>query len=39
LGADLFQVEGIERVLLGYDFISIGKQNDKDWDEIKPFVF
>jgi len=32
------QVEGIARVFLGRDFISISKKEDSDWAHIKPFA-
>jgi len=34
----LFTVEGVERVMLGRDFISISKSADADWKHVKPMV-
>ncbi len=38
LARSLFQVEGVERVFLGSDFVSISKAADKDWKHVKPMV-
>ena len=38
LARALFQVEGVERVFLGSDFVSISKAADKDWRHVKPMV-
>ncbi|ABI78046.1 NifU domain protein [Hyphomonas neptunium ATCC 15444] len=38
LARALFQVEGVERVFLGSDFVSINKAQDKDWRHVKPMV-
>lgn len=37
LAARLFEVEGVEGVFLGSDFISVTK-NDGDWSELKPVI-
>lgn len=37
LAADLFRVEGVERVFFGKDFISITKNND-EWTYVKPEI-
>jgi Fe-S cluster biogenesis protein NfuA len=36
LAERLFQVEGVQRVFLGQDFISITKTPDKEWFVLKP---
>jgi Fe-S cluster biogenesis protein NfuA len=36
LAERLFQVEGVQRVFLGQDFISITKAPDKEWFVLKP---
>ena len=36
LAAALFGVEGVTRVFLGSDFITVTKSADKDWDIMKP---
>jgi Fe-S cluster biogenesis protein NfuA len=36
LAERLFQVEGVQRVFLGQDFISITKASDKEWFVLKP---
>lgn len=38
LARALFQVDGVERVFLGNDFVSISKAADKDWRHVKPMV-
>ncbi|HCE21307.1 MAG TPA: NifU family protein, partial [Hyphomonas sp.] len=38
LARALFQVDGVERVFLGSDFVSINKETDKDWKHVKPMV-
>ena len=38
LARALFQVEGVERVFLGSDFVSINKAEGKDWRHVKPMV-
>src|SRR4029077_14000967 len=35
LGTALFDVEGITRVFLGSNFITVTKSDDKDWDIMK----
>ncbi|VDP87397.1 unnamed protein product [Echinostoma caproni] len=39
LARQLFCIEGVERVFLGPDFITITKKDDVDWKLIKPEVF
>ncbi len=34
----LFKVEGVKRVFLGSDFISVSKSEDLDWDILKPSI-
>jgi Fe-S cluster biogenesis protein NfuA len=38
LARALFQVDGVERVFLGSDFVSINKAENKDWRHVKPMV-
>lgn len=38
LARALFQVEGVERVFLGSDFVSISKAAAHDWKYVKPMV-
>jgi Fe-S cluster biogenesis protein NfuA len=38
LAAAIFEVEGVARVFLGSDFISVTKVADMDWAHVKPFV-
>jgi Fe-S cluster biogenesis protein NfuA len=38
LARALFQVDGVERVFLGSDFVSIGKAPARDWKHVKPMV-
>lgn len=38
LSARLFEIEGVERVFLGNDFVSVSKSADIDWDDLQPRV-
>ena len=38
LATALFGVEGVTRVFLGSDFISVTKSDDKDWDIMKTWI-
>tara|TARA_R110000764_G_scaffold96799_1_gene180889 strand:+ start:1090 stop:1671 length:582 start_codon:yes stop_codon:yes gene_type:complete len=38
LARALFQVDGVERVFLGSDFVSINKDPARDWKHVKPMV-
>ena len=38
LARALFQVDGVERVFLGSDFVSISKEAARDWKHVKPMV-
>ena len=38
LARALFQVDGVERVFLGSDFVSINKDAGRDWKHVKPMV-
>ncbi|KCZ60844.1 NifU family protein [Hyphomonas chukchiensis] len=38
LARALFQVDGVDRVFLGSDFVSINKDPDRDWKHVKPMV-
>ncbi|KAF0700951.1 Aste57867_8521 [Aphanomyces stellatus] len=39
LAKDLFTIPGVTRVFFGKDFISITKQEDVDWDELRGQIF
>ena len=38
LATDLFGLDGISGVLLGIDFITVTKSDDKDWEIMKPQI-
>ncbi len=38
LARALFRIEGVARVFLGKDFVSITKASGKDWKHVKPHV-
>lgn len=38
LAEALFGIEGIERVFLGSDFVTVTKHDDKEWAVVKPAV-
>jgi Fe-S cluster biogenesis protein NfuA len=38
LARRLFAVEGVERVFLGADFITVTKSGDRDWQVLKPSI-
>ncbi|KCZ90786.1 NifU family protein [Hyphomonas johnsonii] len=38
LARTLFQVDGVERVFLGSDFVSINKAPEREWKHVKPMV-
>lgn len=38
LARALFQVDGVERVFLGDEFVSISKAPEREWKHIKPMV-
>lgn len=38
LARSLFQVDGVERVFLGADFISVSKGEGADWAQVKPMA-
>ncbi|MEH6807897.1 MAG: NifU family protein [Hyphomonas oceanitis] len=38
LARALFQVDGVDRVFLGSDFVSINKDPGRDWKHVKPMV-
>jgi Fe-S cluster biogenesis protein NfuA len=38
LAETLFGIEGIERVFLGSDFVTVTKREDKEWAVVKPAV-
>lgn len=38
LALQLFEIDGVEGILLGKDFITITKSNKKEWKKIKPEI-
>jgi Fe-S cluster biogenesis protein NfuA len=38
LAAELLQIEGVERVFLGSDFVSVSKAEGRDWAHLKPSI-
>lgn len=38
LASRLFEIEGVEAVFFGHDFISITKDDEKDWFVLKPSI-
>lgn len=38
LATRLFDVEGVDSIFLGSDFITVTKEEDKDWQVLKPMV-
>jgi len=38
LATKLFQLDGVEGVFLGYDFVTVTKSNDQDWYALKPSI-
>ena len=38
LASRLFEVDGVSRVFLGSDFISVTKNIDVDWNTLKPSI-
>ena len=38
LARRLFAVEGVDRVFLGSDFVTVSKTSDKDWQMLKPSI-
>lgn len=38
LAQSLFEIAGVERVFLGYDFVSVTKSASKDWQVLKPQI-
>ena len=38
LARALFQVDGVDRVFLGRDYVSVSKAPEKDWRHVKPMV-
>ncbi|MFD3264824.1 MULTISPECIES: NifU family protein [unclassified Phenylobacterium] len=35
LAADLFEIDGVDRVFFGLDFVTVGKHPDHDWPHLK----
>lgn len=38
LAVSLFAIEGVERVFLGSDFVTVSKAADADWPHLKPAI-
>ncbi len=38
LAESIFAIEGVERVFLGGDFVTVTKDDDKDWAVMKPAI-
>src|SRR3546814_1654962 len=38
LARDLFEIDGVTRVFLGTDFISVSKADERSWQVLKPSV-
>jgi Fe-S cluster biogenesis protein NfuA len=38
LATRLFGVEGVDSIFLGSDFVTVTKQDDKDWQVLKPML-
>ncbi|WP_135081818.1 NifU family protein [Terasakiella sp. SH-1] len=38
LATRLFDVDGVDSIFLGADFITVTKEDDKDWQVLKPMV-
>jgi Fe-S cluster biogenesis protein NfuA len=38
LAKRIFEIKGISRVMYGYDYISVGKKDETDWNDVKPLV-
>jgi Fe-S cluster biogenesis protein NfuA len=38
LAADLFVIEGVEKIFFGEDFIAVTKGEGQEWDHLKPFL-
>jgi hypothetical protein len=39
LAANLFRIEGVNRVFFGRDYISVSKNEDANWDSLKPLIY
>lgn len=39
LAFKIFSINGINRVFFGNNYISIGKEDEIDWEEIKPLIY
>ena len=35
----LFEIDGVERVFYGRDYVSVGKTEEEEWDVLKPLVY
>ena len=39
LALKLFRIEGVSSVFIGYDFITVTKESDSNWQLMKPQIF
>lgn len=39
LAKSLFSVDGVTRVFYGKDYISVGKQDEVEWNDLKPQIY
>jgi hypothetical protein len=39
LARKLFKIHGIQRVFLGPNYISVGKDDKSNWNELKPLIY
>lgn len=39
LAKKLFEIEGVTRVFYGPDYLSVAKQEDLDWEALKPEIY
>ena len=39
LAFQIFTVDGVNRVFFGRDYISVGKEDEFDWEELKPMIY
>lgn len=39
LAANLFRIDGVDRVFYGRDYISVSKKEGLNWEELKPLIY
>lgn len=39
MAQELFKVPGVTRIFYGSDYLSVAKQEQADWDSLKPEIF